>query len=93
MRKYEIMTIANEDLGDNGAQTLSNNIRDMIISNNGKVLDSKFWGKRKFAYEIDKKTEGYYDLIEFELPPIKVGELKSKLNYVDGLVRYLVSAV
>lgn len=87
------MTITDLDLGDNGAQTLSNNIRDMIISYNGKVLDSKFWGKRKFAYEINHKQEGFYDIIEFELAPSKVGEFKSKLNYVDGLVRYLVSTV
>lgn len=87
------MTISDVDLGDSAAQDLSNSIRDVIISHKGKVLDSKFWGKRKFAYEVNKKTEGYYDVIECELPESKVNDLKSKLNYTQGLVRYLISAV
>lgn len=93
MKKYEIMTITNLDLGDTAAEDLSNTVRDLIAVQNGKVLDSKFWGKRKFAYEINKKTEGYYDVISFELPPVNIKQLSSKLNLVNGLERYLISAV
>ena len=93
MQKYEIMTITDVELGEEGAQTMSNSVKDLISDNKGKVLDSKFWGKRKFAYEINKRSEGFYDVIEFEMPTDKVELVRTKLNLQNGLVRYLISAV
>lgn len=92
MNKYELMTIANIKLGEDGAVKVSNSIKDLISSLNGKVLDSSFWGKRKFSYEIKHEDEGFYDVITFELPQEMAKELRTKLNYMTGLVRYLVTA-
>lgn len=92
MQKYEIMTIAAVSLGETGATKVTNDVKDLISANGGKVLNSDSWGKRKFAYQIGQDTEGYYDVISFELDKSKVEKLKPKLNLVEGLVRYLVSA-
>ena len=86
------MTIYKIDLGETKAKELSKKISDLIVSFNGKVLENNFWGKRKFSYEIDKKTEGFYDVSIFEMEKDKISVFKSKLNLEEGLVRYLVIA-
>jgi len=90
MAKYEIMTIAKGKLSEESARSLSNSIKDLILSNGGKVLNSNFWGKRKFAYEIKGQEEGWYDLIDFEGAGDSVSKIKQKLNIIDDLVRYLI---
>lgn len=93
MKKYEIMTITNIDLGEDGARDLSNELKDTISSLKGKVLDSDFWGKRKFAYKIKNKTEGFYEVIDFELEPSELEAFKKKLNLQEQLVRYLITVI
>jgi small subunit ribosomal protein S6 len=60
-----------------------------MASNNGKVLTVDKWGKRRLAYEIQKKQYGFYVAIEFEaegnLPLI----LQNEYNYNDKVLRYL----
>lgn len=92
MKKYEIMTISDLDLGEDGARDISNKIKDLIGDNKGKVLDSDFWGKRSFAYEVNHKMEGFYEVISFELDPKSMAKFKQKLNLINGLVRYLITA-
>lgn len=91
MNQYEIMTITNIISGDAGAQELSNKIKDLVVSLKGKVLDSDNWGKRKFAYEINHQTEGYYEVINFELGAKELSKFRDKLNLLDNLVRYLIT--
>ncbi len=86
------MTIAKITLGEDGARALSNAIKDLISSNKGKTLNSDFWGKRKLAYEIKHDTEAFYEVIEFEIGPGFVDNLKAKLNLQEGLVRYIIGA-
>ena len=93
MKKYELMTIAKITLGEDGARALSNAIKDLISANKGKIINSDFWGKRKFAFEINHEQEGFYEVIELEMEPASIDNLKTKLNLEDGLVRYLISAV
>jgi small subunit ribosomal protein S6 len=92
MKQYEIMTIYKADLGDQGAADLSKKVKDLITSADGKVLKSDFWGKRKFAYEIEHTKEGYYDVTSFELDSASMEKFKNKLNLLSGLVRYLITA-
>lgn len=87
------MTIAHISLGEKNTTKLSNAVKDLISSNKGTVLNSDVWGKRKFAYEIDHESEGYYEVITFEMAPESVAIFKQKLNLLEGLVRYLISTV
>ena len=79
-------------LGEDKAREVSNSIKDEISKLKGKIINSDFWGKRKFAYEINRDTEGFYEVVQFEVEPQSVSELKNKLNLQDGLVRYLITA-
>ena len=92
MKDYEIMTIYKLDLGDAGSKDLSAKVKETISSLEGKVVKDQFWGKRKFAYEIKHFQEGYYDVVSFQLDSSKLSKLKSKLNILNGLLRYLITA-
>jgi small subunit ribosomal protein S6 len=90
--KYEIMTIYRNDLGEEGAKNLSNSISEVLDSVGAKDIKNDFWGRRKFAYEIDKSTEGFYDVFTFECDSSVVKKLREKLNLLNGLMRYLITA-
>jgi small subunit ribosomal protein S6 len=92
MKPYEVMTIYKIDLGDQAARDLSSKTQELITSMEGKVAKTQFWGRRRFAYEIKGKQEGYYDVINFEIDPTKISKFKSKLNMLNGLLRYLITA-
>ena len=93
MKPYEIMIIYKTELGDQGAKDSSAKVQELITSMEGKITKMNFWGKRKFAYEIKHKQEGYYDVINFDLDSAKISKLKTKLNMLNGLVRYLITAL
>ncbi|MBW6442133.1 30S ribosomal protein S6, partial [Patescibacteria group bacterium] len=78
--KYEIMTIYKNDLGEEGAKDLSKKLTEIITSMGGKDIKNDFWGRRKFAYEINHNTEGFYDVFTFEFETSDVKNLKEKLN-------------
>ena len=90
--KYEIMTIYKNDLGEEGAKKLSGKVKELVGSMDGKSMENDFWGRRKFAYEINHNTEGFYDVFTFEFEPSNVKKLKERLNLLNGLVRYLFTA-
>ena len=90
--KYEIMTIYKNNLGEEGAKDMSKKISELLSSMDAKVIENKFWGRRKFAYEIKHDAEGFYDVFIFESESSIIKKLKEKLNLLNGLVRYLITA-
>ena len=92
MKAYEIMSIYNVDLGDQGAKDLSKKVAEVITTLGGAISKTDYWGKRRFAYEIKNKEEGYFDVSQFDLEPSDLEKLKTKLNLTAGVVRYLITA-
>jgi len=91
MKKYELMAIINTSFSEDNARDISNKIKDIISSSRGKIMNSDFWGKRKFAYPINKETEGYYEVTTFEMDGKNLGAFKSKLGREEALLRYLIT--
>ena len=92
MKTYELMTIAKSELTDEGAKELATQVQDLVKSFDGKIIKDDFWGKRKLAYEIKHDSEGYYDVVTFELSSEALLKFKQKLNLVPNILRYLVTA-
>lgn len=92
MNKYELMTIYSGSLPEAEAKKVSEQVQGVITSHEGKIEKSDFWGKRKFAYEIKHATDGYYEVINFELDPTKLAAAQLKLKLVNNIVRYLITA-
>ena len=91
MKNYEIMTITKKALGQEGSEVVSGLVKEAISKLDGEVLNVSPWGRRKFAYKMDNETEGYYEVIEFTLTASKIEALKTRLNLIDGLQRYLIT--
>lgn len=93
MRNYEIMTISKKSLGEEGFSLVSGLVREAIEKNGGKVISDSNWGKRRFAYKIENETEGFYEVINFELAPAKLAAFQTRLSLIEGLVRYIINTV
>jgi small subunit ribosomal protein S6 len=93
MNNYELMTISKKALGEEGFETISGLVKEAIAKVGGEVVNSTPWGRRKFAYKMDNETEGFYEVLEFKLATTKIDTLKTRLNLIEGLQRYLITAV
>jgi small subunit ribosomal protein S6 len=89
MRAYELMVILDGELDEPVAQVWVKTISDQIAAKGGKVHGKPdWWGKRRFAYEINKKEEGYYVFFNVVAPPGSLDELERHLRLADEVVRH-----
>jgi len=64
-------------------------VKGLLESNKCKVVEIDRWGKKRLAYEIQKKQYGYYVAIEFESDGTALKSLSSEYNYNDKVLRYM----
>lgn len=88
MRAYEIMIIADGELSESEASHLVNRVTEQVTVAGGTVATVDKWGKRRFAYEIDHKTEGYYLVLELLAEPGALDELEHSLRIADDVIRH-----
>ena len=87
MRAYELMVIADGDLEENNVEGVVRWVQEQIKAKDGDVRKTDRWGKRRFAYEINHKTEGYYFLLEF-VGGEGLADLEHQFRLADDLVRH-----
>lgn len=61
-----------------------------LIAEHGEIVGAQDWGTRKLAYEIEKKPEADYHLIQFQGPAALIAELDRTLRITDGVVRHRI---
>ncbi len=88
MRAYEMMVIYDGDLDDAGIQNSLNRIGEMVTAGKGRVASTDRWGRRKFAYTMKKKNEGYYVVLEIVTESNGLGEIERMLRIADGVIRH-----
>ena len=104
MNKYETVFIINPNVEDDGVKALIEKFTG-LIAKNGTVESVDEWGKRRFAYEIDDKTElgmkklaydikknkeGNYVVINFEANPELIKELERVYRITDEVIKFIV---
>ncbi len=89
MNPYELLLIITPDHDENEAEALTNQVRG-IIEGGGTLLKVDPWGKKRLAYPIRKRSEGYYVLYIFECTPGFVAELNQSLHVIEAILRYMV---
>lgn len=89
MTNYEVMFIIDPALEDEKKEATIEAIKE-IIASEGEVGNVDVWGIRKLAYPIQKKTEGYYVVIEFKAQPTLPKELDRRLKISDNVMRHLI---
>ncbi len=86
---YETVIVTSAKLGEEGSAELVNKFK-ALIAEQGTVESVDDWGKRRFAYPIQKQTEGYYTLINFESSPEFTAELDRRYQITDGILRTII---
>jgi len=92
MANYELMYIIDVDIGDEQIAAMVEKFRSLIEAN-GTVNELEEMGKRKLAYLINDKPEGYYVLVKFTSGPDFPAELDRVLKITDGIMRSLVTVI
>ena len=89
MRAYEFMVILDGDLDELAAQDWVKSITESIAKVGGQVHGKPdWWGKRQFAYPIDKKEYGYYVVINLVAAPSALDEVERSFRIADDVVRH-----
>ena len=87
MRKYEVMVILDSELDEKTIAPSLDTFLNVIKADGGTVEKVDLWGKRRFAFELNHKTEGYYAVIELLSTPEAVAELDRQLSLNEAVVR------
>ncbi len=89
MKPYELLLIITPDHDENEAEALTDQVKG-IIENGGTLLKLDPWGKKRLAYPIRKRSEGYYVLYIFESAPSFVASLNQSLRVIETILRYMI---
>jgi small subunit ribosomal protein S6 len=87
MRQYEMMIILDPSLEERTVQPSLDQFLTVITSAGGSVDKVDVWGRRRLAYEIQKKSEGIYTVVELKAEPETVKELDRQLNLNEAVLR------
>lgn len=90
MRVYETLFIVKPDLSQEDANKVFEQFKELIVKHNGKILHEEAWGKKKLAYKIQKFSEGYYFLINFEAEADFPKELERRFRLNESVIRFIV---
>ncbi|WP_153733050.1 30S ribosomal protein S6 [Sporosarcina obsidiansis] len=93
MRKYEIMYIIRPTLEDEAKKALIERFDSILTSNGAEIIESKEWGKRRLAYEIDDLREGYYQLVTANAGSEAIDEFTRLANINEGILRHMTVRV
>ena len=86
---YETVMIISMKKGEEGIQAIVEKFKT-LIENNATLKNVDEWGKRKLAYLINKESEGYYVLMNFESTAEFPAELDRRFKITDGVIRSLI---
>lgn len=90
MRPYEVMMILGAGLEEDAIQAVLDRSTETVRAGGGTPGKLERWGRRRLAYEIDHRAEGYYALLEATAEPAAMNELDRMLRLADEVVRHKV---
>ena len=89
MNPYEIMLLLDAELAEERQAEILTRIRELVAQRGGTWQGDDSWGRRKLAYEIDKKPEAFYYLLHFDCDAETLAELTRVLKITDGAMRHM----
>jgi len=87
VHKYELMVILDPELDERTVQPSLDQFLTVIREDGGSVESVDIWGKRRLAYEIQKKAEGIYAVANFTASPAATAELDRQLRLNEAVMR------
>ena len=87
MRQYEIMIILDPEIEERTVAPSLDKYLSVVKSDGGTVDKVDIWGRRRLAYEIRKKAEGIYAVVNFTSEPATAKELDRQLGLNESIMR------
>ena len=89
MNHYETVFILTPVLSDEQMKETVAKFRNLLTDNGAEILNEEIWGLKKMAYAIDKKSTGFYCLVEFKGEPSIVNLLETGYRRDEKVIRYM----
>ncbi len=89
MNQYETVFILTPVLSDDQAKETVAKFKKVLTDNGAEILNEEAWGLKKLAYQIQKKTSGFYNLIEFKAEPTLVDKLEIAFRRDEKVIRFM----
>ena len=92
-RTYEVMYIADPETADETIAKLNEAVEKLVQTEGGSVVRTDDIGRKRMAYQINKKKEGYYVLFEIEGSGQEIAEIERRMRVNDAIIRYMTVRV
>lgn len=89
MKAYELILIVKPELDEEATTAVIDKFTNLINNNKGEIVTVDKWGKRRLAYEIDDRREGFYTLVNYNGEAATAKELERVMKITDEVLRYL----
>lgn len=89
MRKYEIMYVVQPTIEEDAKKALVERFDNILAENGAEIIESKEWGKRRLAYEINDFREGYYQLVTLNATEEALNEFTRLANINENIIRHM----
>lgn len=90
MKKYEIMYIVRPNIEDEAKKALVERFDNVLTTQGAEIIESKDWGKRRLAYEIEDFRDGLYHLVKVNSNPEAVQEFDRLAKISGDIIRHIV---
>ncbi|MBU7216536.1 30S ribosomal protein S6 [Staphylococcus gallinarum] len=91
MRTYEVMYIVRPNIEEDAKKAVVERFNGILATNGSEVLETKDWGKRRLAYEINDFTEGYYNIVRIQTENNEATDEFQRLAKInDDIIRFIV---
>ncbi len=89
MNNYETVFILTPVLSDVQMKEAVEKFKTILTNEGGKIVNEENWGLRKLAYPIQKKSTGFYAMLEFEADPAVIAKLEINFRRDERVIRFL----
>ena len=90
MNQYETVFILTPVLSDDQMKEAVAKFKKLLTDNGAEILNEEAWGLKKLAYQIQKKTSGFYNLFEFKAEPSLIKTLETAYRRDEKVIRYMI---
>ena len=90
MNKYELAVAVNGKLEEGDKNAVVDKVKALIERFGGSITSVDDWGKKRYAYEVEKTKEGWYLFIKFQAEPEAPAEIEQRIRIMDNIHRYLI---
>ncbi|MBQ6062636.1 MAG: 30S ribosomal protein S6 [Prevotella sp.] len=90
MNQYETVFILTPVLSEDQMKEAVAKFKNLLIENRAEIVNEEQWGLKKLAYQIQKKTSGFYNLVEFKAEPSVIKTLETAYRRDERVIRHMI---